>query len=539
MVKELYQIQFDKNGKRKKAKIRAVEKRRIEQKWRWLMGCILANMELTRSDIVHPVITDCYDALSKPFKDILAEQTEQERVSQPVPPATQESSPVQPSEEESQSNESSSDVTVQDDEIVIADGLVRAGSLDKLIERLIGAHSYVDSESSNFKKVFLLTFYSFTTPAELMIKIVQSYPTYSDKCQLNILNFLSEWVKNGFHDFDNITTSLTIDFLCSLGEDRNTTKQKLKKIVLKQLLESRMNTSSYYNRVDQDNAPRVPPNFDPELYKEPKIDFKIWRSLRKRTLPNPFDYAFDILEWPSVEIARQLTLIESEVFKKIEPKECFDLGWTRDGDKYDLSPNIVAVAERFNNFSFWIRNCIVNERDIKRRQALMLKFVDIAKELREMKNYATMFQITSALNSAELNRLKLTRKALTDKHEEFLNEASSMLDNNYTSLRNELKYSAGLPTVPLQAVYLRDLMFIEEGNPNTITHKDKSLINLVKRRHYSSTISGIQLLQQSSNYTYQPLPYLQYILTEDLFTNLEFDEKILYQKSLQREARGK
>ncbi len=32
-----------------------------------------------------------------------------------------------------------------------------------------------------------------------------------------------------------------------------------------------------------------------------------------------------------------------------------------------------------------------------------------------------------------------------------------MLDNNYMALRNELKYSAGLPTVPLQAVYLKHL----------------------------------------------------------------------------------
>ena len=74
----------------------------------------------------------------------------------------------------------------------------------------------------------------------------------------------------------------------------------------------------------------------------------------------------------------------------------------------DLSPNIVTVPERFNKFSFWTRNCFVNERDLKRRQALMVKFVAIARELREMKNYASLFQITSALNSADVNRSKST-----------------------------------------------------------------------------------------------------------------------------------
>jgi son of sevenless-like protein len=307
---------------------------------------------------------------------------------------------------------------------------------------------------------------------------------------------------------------------------------------LKQLLESRSSVSLYQgnNKDNPENAPRVPSNFNIEQHKEPKIDFKTWRSLRKRTLPNPFDYAFDILEWPSIEIARQLTLIESDLFKKIEPKECFGLGWSK-SNKEDLSPNIVAITDRFNKMGFWIRNLFVNERDLKRRQALLLKFVDIIKELREMKNYTSIFQITSALNSAEVHRLKQTREVLTDKYEEIFKQASSLFENNFTGLSTELKYAAGSPTVPFQGVYLTDLTFIEDGNSNFITYKDKELINFTKRRYYSTTISDIQLLQQSSNYDYQPLPYLQYILSEDIFNNLELNEKALYQKSLQREAR--
>lgn len=100
-----------------------------------------------------------------------------------------------------------------------------------------------------------------------------------------------------------------------------------------------------------------------------------------------------------------MTIIESEIFRKIEPKELFGSAWTKP-EKHELAPNVTAMSERFNAVSNWIATIILKESDLKRRQALIAKFIDIARELSNLKNYTSLNQICSALNSASVSRLK-------------------------------------------------------------------------------------------------------------------------------------
>ena len=47
------------------------------------------------------------------------------------------------------------------------------------------------------------------------------------------------------------------------------------------------------------------------------------------------------------ELARQLTLIEYDLYRKIKPKECLNQKWVK-GDKDVNAPNILAMIKRFN-----------------------------------------------------------------------------------------------------------------------------------------------------------------------------------------------
>jgi len=47
------------------------------------------------------------------------------------------------------------------------------------------------------------------------------------------------------------------------------------------------------------------------------------------------------------EVARQLTLIEYDLFKAIKPWECLGQAWTKK-DKEIKAPNIIAMIKRFN-----------------------------------------------------------------------------------------------------------------------------------------------------------------------------------------------
>jgi son of sevenless-like protein len=54
-----------------------------------------------------------------------------------------------------------------------------------------------------------------------------------------------------------------------------------------------------------------------------------------------------VLAFHSEEIARQLTLIEFELFQKIKPWEFLGLQWNKK-DKDLKAPNILAMIQRFN-----------------------------------------------------------------------------------------------------------------------------------------------------------------------------------------------
>lgn len=56
------------------------------------------------------------------------------------------------------------------------------------------------------------------------------------------------------------------------------------------------------------------------------------------------------------EVARQITLIEQNIYRKIKPWELVSLAWTKK-DK-SLAPNITTMIQHFNKaFSFYVVLC--------------------------------------------------------------------------------------------------------------------------------------------------------------------------------------
>lgn len=87
------------------------------------------------------------------------------------------------------------------------------------------------------------------------------------------------------------------------------------------------------------------------------------------------------------------------------------------------------------------------------------------------------------------------------------------------------------PCVPYLGVHLQDLLFIEEGNPDTIG--PYQLINVTKRELVAQGIRELQTFQM------QPYNLLEVPRIAALFVELpvKIDEE-LYQLSLVREPRG-
>ena len=499
----------------KKERIPIAQKRRIEQKWRWLLGAVMlhSGFNSEEEEKAYPMIKQCQQLLLAPFED--------ERYHITLEDSTSEDG----------------DLIINND-----DNNIKAATFKKLVERLLDINTHAsDKEGNKYSDIFLLTCASFTSPSILLQQLVEIFKATEDMViKLRIEQFVSKWVRFGFHDFDNLAIAKLVSFLSNIS---GVTQKKIKKYIIKHFLHVKMDTGT--DLTSKPPNPMIPNNIPKEKLEEPQMDIRKWKEAQKFTkqLDNPFDVKFELLDWPSREIARQLTIIESKLFRKIEPKEFFGSAWTDKEYKQELAPTLCAITDRTNNVSFWVRNKILFENNVETRKKIMKKFVDILRELKELRNYTSIIQITSAFNSAEIHRLRRTKEGLSKQDIELIEECTNLVNNNSKSLREQLERDViinGAPAVPAISIYFTDLVFIEDGNPNTFDHKTnpgKKLINFQKRRLYYNTVNTIKTLQTKSKYSLQPLPYLHYILKEEILQNLKTDEKYLFDLSLKIEPR--
>jgi len=139
----------------------------------------------------------------------------------------------------------------------------------------------------------------------------------------------------------------------------------------------------------------------------------------------------------------------------------------------------------------------------------------------------------AGFNNAAIQRLKFTRAELNSRSLKRLEALESLMsaESSYKNYRSVI-HSCNPPLIPYIGVYLADLTFIDDGNPN----KFDGLINFSKRRLDYTVISEIQLYQNKP-FNLSEYPELKALLL-DFPPTSEALEKGLYEVSLKVEPRG-
>lgn len=104
-------------------------------------------------------------------------------------------------------------------------------------------------------------------------------------------------------------------------------------------------------------------------------------------LPSYFDKNFDLIDISSIEVARQLSIIEFKLLKKIEPKEFLNQNWNKT-EREVVAPNIVAIQKRFNKTSYWASTRIVKYKELKTRVVMVTRLIEIANVCIPLLNYS-------------------------------------------------------------------------------------------------------------------------------------------------------
>uniref|UniRef100_A0A8C0GJG6 CRK SH3-binding GNRP n=1 Tax=Chelonoidis abingdonii TaxID=106734 RepID=A0A8C0GJG6_CHEAB len=338
---------------------------------------------------------------------------------------------------------------------------VRGGSGDIL---LVHATETDRKDLVLYCEAFLTTYRTFITPEELIKKLQYRYPSKSF-CHFPD-TFKKRVSKNTFFVLVRV-----VDELC-LVELTEEILKLLMDLVFRlvcngELSLARVLRKNILDKVDQKKMLRYANSIKPLAARGV--------AARPGTLH----------DFHSHEIAEQLTLLDAELFYKIEIPEVFL--WAKEQNE-EKSPNLTQFTEHFNNMSYWVRSIIMLQEKPQDRERLLLKFIKIMKHLRKLNNFNSYLAILSALDSAPIRRLEWQKQT-----SEGLAEYCTLIDSS-SSFR---AYRAALaevepPCIPYLGLILQDLTFVHLGNPDYIDSK----VNFSKRWQQFNILDSMRCFQQ-------------------------------------------
>eukprot|EP00761_Pharyngomonas_kirbyi_P000502 gb/GECH01000502.1/.p1 GENE.gb/GECH01000502.1/~~gb/GECH01000502.1/.p1 ORF type:complete len:780 (+),score=147.68 gb/GECH01000502.1/:1-2340(+) len=400
--------------------------------------------------------------------------------------------------------------------VVMEKGKLKGATINKLIERLTDSNR----QNTKFMKTFLVTYRSFIEPRDLLVKLLKRYntpeecPIWEDnqlwdrkrvQIKLRVGNVIKHWLENFLLDWTSSMLRMLTSFI-----EYNMMKEKKPLQVLGRTLRSAVERN--LRRKGQEKVNVVFPNDPPE----PIVPREILTT------------KIDLSQIDELEIARQLTLMDQKIFFRIKPWELLNQSWNKKHLKH-RSPNVVAMSKRFNETSVWAATNIVIPETLRERKRMYTKFIRISSHLRKLNNFSSLIAILAAFESAPVYRMGST-KSVSKKYSDELEDLAKLLnhDGSYSAFRNALAASTP-PCIPNLAVFLSDLVFTEEGNPNFL---ENSLVNWAK---WELEYSIIQKIQQFQNTPYNIQPVHQIVSLIDESFEQRIDPEKLFDISKERE----
>uniref|UniRef100_A0A060T6U2 ARAD1C23078p n=1 Tax=Blastobotrys adeninivorans TaxID=409370 RepID=A0A060T6U2_BLAAD len=438
-------------------------------------------------------------------------------------------------------------------------GAPRGGTIRALVEQL----TLHDKLRPDFNTAMLLTFRSFTDASELFDLLVdrfsiqppegltaEEFQQWTEKKQvpirIRVVNILKQWLETYWLEDDIIedigsisgpsssTRTVGSSFLSMSSSTTHSSQSR--NILLDSMLK-------FANQLSAQKFPGASTliNLIEQRMRNKEPSFK--RMIKTNPAPKPAPVLpkslkkFRLFDLDPLELARQLSLREFKLFVVITAQECLNRCVSR---KVSLpsghSNQIGRFIRNSNQLTSWVSWSILSFPDPKKRAQAIKYFVDTAIHCRAMNNFSSMTAVISGLHSSTIHRMKKTWELVSPKVRSKLDSMNQLMTSsrNFNEYRDLLS-SVQLPAVPFFGVYLTDLTFTEDGNPDFLQN-DFRVINFAKRAKAASTIENIRQFQRMP-YNFEEIEEIQTFL-EDGFENAPPIEE-QYDTSLSIEPREK
>ncbi|KAG2214274.1 hypothetical protein INT47_000830 [Mucor saturninus] len=397
------------------------------------------------------------------------------------------------------------------------DGSVKGGTLPALVERMT-LHDYLDM---NFNNTFLLTYRSFCTSMELLELLEARYnikPPHGLSSQqleiwttkkqklirLRVFNVLKIWLEQYYYEEDSVILDRLLFFTNTSIKDT----LSFSAYQLERLIQKRKEACKDLKKLIITQQVETP---DPILP----------RNLKK----------FRLLDIDYIEMARQLTMMDFKMYSAIKPVECLNKAWSRDSN---TAANIQASIDYCNQVTTWVSDEILTPSEVKKRSTLIKYWVNVAERCRLLNNFNTCMAILSAFDNSAVGRLKRTWEMVGARTNHLVSQIRKLMgaNRNFNQYR-VLIHSVNPPCIPFLGIYLQDLTFIEDGNPNFLK-TSKDLINFAKRAKTAEVIREMQQYQ-TMGYQFRIVEEIQTFIMANLHSSRDEDQ--LYRESLKLEPK--
>ena len=276
------------------------------------------------------------------------------------------------------------------------DGNMVGASLTVLVEKMT-PH---DGPSDNtFWTIFFYTFRLFTTPSKFLTALVARYnlqppPSVSFgereraiwmdskvvPVRLRVFNLLKAWVETYWR---GETDHVVLDVLSQFNSDviahtLPAMAPRLDQAIRKRQVEwlagpptGTGGTRAHRRTSSADRIARTPLSAFPPLHGGLPPTPIISKSLNSLLQKNPSSTNVNITEFDSIELARQLTIMESNLFAQVAPEDLLQTG-------KKIIPELKALSTLSNQITGWVADNILNEQDAKKRASLLKFYIKVA-----------------------------------------------------------------------------------------------------------------------------------------------------------------
>eukprot|EP00732_Lithocolla_globosa_P001834 Lithocolla_globosa_v1_NODE_1024_length_2942_cov_8.105300.p1 type:complete len:938 gc:universal NODE_1024_length_2942_cov_8.105300:2839-26(-) len=360
----------------------------------------------------------------------------------------------------------------QSTDVVLQDGRVKYATIEHLFERLLNPQH----EDYEYTQTLFLTHTLFTKPEVLLDKIIQLYcisPSsnpgvekedtiakrnnfYKDiqkPLRSKAIHLLSVWIDR-FHDSFIGNDEAMVTLVDVVVNILPSTSEMQAANMLRTKLEDRIGGKLDPVRLDGEAPfPIIP------------------RVKRGQTLV--------FASCSSLELARQVTLTEFELFRSIRYLEILNGSWANPG-KENQAPNVLKFLEFQEKLIDFVQVQILSEYDLKKRSDLLGVFIQMASDLLKMRNFSSSFGVLKALSHRNIMQLQKTWAALNNEQFSMFGRLTEIMSdqNQFKQYRNLFSLQKDLPSIPLLSVHLSDLINIS-SQENFITGGNQ-LVNFEK-----------------------------------------------------------